>query len=117
MGTLIAVLAMLPVTFFLARAAVRFLRPAEVASRPAVMRLASLYGLAAILAQFAIGLMMRQEEPALLAHQTTTAGFLFVEAVGSLIGAFPYVPLFVALSSLADDGWAPVLKKENSLES
>ena len=57
------------------------------------------------LTAIAVALLIGQAEPALFSHQTTIAGFLFVEAVSSLLGASSYVPLFIALSLLADEGW------------
>ena len=41
--------------------------------------------------------------PGSLFEQKTVIGFLFREAAESLIGASPYIPLFIGLSVLADD--------------
>jgi hypothetical protein len=63
--------------------------------------MATYFGVIAIVTQLAFILVIDHIAPDSLFQHKTVIGFLFREAVESLIGASPYIPLFIALSVLA----------------
>jgi hypothetical protein len=63
---------------------------------------ATYFGLITIATQMVFILILEHVAPASLFQQKTAIGFLTREAAVSLIGASPYIPLFIGLSVLAD---------------
>lgn len=85
-----------------------FTRPAlkllfETGASPlqASVQMATYFGVIAIITQLAFILVIDHMAPDSLFQQKTVIGFLFREAVESLVGASPYIPLFIGLSVLA----------------
>jgi hypothetical protein len=66
------------------------------------LRMAIYFGLITIITQMVFVLVLDHIAPISLFQQKTVTGFLICEAIVSLIGASPYIPLFIGLSVLAD---------------
>jgi hypothetical protein len=66
------------------------------------IRTAIYFGFITFAMQMAFNLVIEHVVPASLFQQKTVIGFLIREAVVSLIGASPYIPLFIGFSVLAD---------------
>jgi hypothetical protein len=66
------------------------------------LRVATYFGLITIFTQMVFVLALDHVAPTSLFQQKTVVGFLIREAIVSLIGASPYIPLFIGLSVLAD---------------
>jgi hypothetical protein len=105
-GVFIGLVVELPLVYFFAWRALTLLSATEAPPESASERLAILSGIITIVTQ-AVLVLLIQHAPALVFRPTTEIGALFQEAVTSLIAALPYVPLFVALSLLAEDNEKP----------
>jgi hypothetical protein len=107
----------LPIVYLCTRPALKLLSSAEVPSSPANERLGTLSGFTVIVMQFVFALLIAHAAPAFFFQQTTVIGFLSREAVTSLIGASPFIPLFVAFSLLATSEEQITDPKESGLEA
>jgi hypothetical protein len=88
--------------YLFTRPALKLLSETGTSPSQSSARIATYFGLVTIVTQMVFVLILEHVAPASLFQQKTAIGFLSREAVISLIGASPYIPLFIGLSLLAD---------------
>lgn len=103
LGVIVWFVAGIAIVYPCASPTLRFLGKSDVAPNGAIVRLVRVFGVATLAIQFAVILLCRHLLPDFLFQQSTVMGFLVRQAIESLIGAFPYVLLFIALSVLVSE--------------
>jgi hypothetical protein len=103
LATIMTFLAGMVIVYFSAIPALKLLEDSGTVPRREITRLARIGGVAVLAIQSALSLFLRHALPDFLSEQSTVFGFLIREAVESLIFAFPYVLLFIALSVLVSE--------------
>jgi hypothetical protein len=87
--------------YLFTRPALKLLSETGNSSLHVFARMAAYFGVVTIVTQLAFILVIDHIAPGSLFQQKTVIGFLLREAVESLVGASPYIPLFIGLSVLA----------------
>lgn len=103
LGIIVAFLAGIAVVYFSAIPTLRLLGRPDLAHNGELVRLVRGLFVATLAIQSAIALSFRHLLPDFLFQQTTVMGFLLRQIIESLIGAFPYVLLFIAFSVLVSE--------------
>jgi hypothetical protein len=98
---LTAALLEIAIVYLFTRPALKLLSETGNSPSPAFARMAAYFGIIAIVTQLAFILVIDHIAPDSLFQQKTVISFLLREAVESLVGASPYIPLFVGLAVLA----------------
>jgi hypothetical protein len=88
--------------YLFTRPALKLLSKTETSPSQSSGHTATYCGLITIVTQMVFVFILEHVAPASLFQQKTAIGFLAREAVVSLIGASPYIPLFIGLSLLTD---------------
>lgn len=101
LGYFAAFLLQLVVVFLFTRPVLGLLRESQIPPTAGLSRPAILLGVVAITAQTACLLLLNQVSLSAVFHPKTIVGYLVIEAILSLIGASPYILLFIGLSLLA----------------
>jgi hypothetical protein len=89
--------------YLFTRPALKLLSETGTSPSQSSARTATYFGLITIVTQMIFVLILEHVAPASLFRQRTVIGFLTREAVVSLIGASPYIPLFIGFSLLANN--------------
>jgi hypothetical protein len=100
-GYLTALPLELVLAYLFIRPALKLLSETQASNVQVIERMAIFLSLITVITQVALVLLIEHAAPAFLFQQKTIIGFLIREAVVSLIGALPYVPLFIGLSLLS----------------
>jgi hypothetical protein len=103
LGLILAFLVGIPIVYFSTTPALKLLADPEASVHGAVVRVARGFGLVALAIQVAIAAFVRHAAPSTLFQPSGVIGFLFTETIESLLGALPYVFLFIALSVLLSE--------------
>jgi len=101
LGYVIGMIVELPALYFLVAPAIRLSRTDDLSVSTYIKRLGAVVGIAFVVLQGLLLLLINHVLPDSLFQQRTVPGFLVREWVMSLVGALLYVPIFIAISLLA----------------
>jgi hypothetical protein len=101
LGYVIGMIVELPALYVLVAPAIRLLRTANLGVSTHINRLGAVVGVAFVVLQGLLLMLINHVLPDSLFQQRTVPGFLVRQWVISLVGASLYVPIFIAISLLA----------------